>query len=107
MRQALGLVPKWSRNQREKVPGQENPSRPAISVRGRSAGPVRHSVAATPGRYFLLPLHDAWTNVLACPGTRTTGTGAREFALVGPGRQGELPEVLERTWHTPALCRIG
>ncbi|GAA5613156.1 hypothetical protein Spla01_04324 [Streptomyces platensis] len=71
-----------------------------------SAGPVRLSVAATPGRYFLLPLYDAWTNVFACPGTRTTGSGAREFALVGPGWQGELPEGMERIDAPTSLTAI-
>ncbi|MEU8782477.1 DUF1254 domain-containing protein [Streptomyces sp. NPDC048637] len=71
-----------------------------------SAGPVQLSVAATPGRYFLLPLYDAWTNVFACPGTRTTGHGAGEFALVGPGWQGELPEAVERIDAPTALMAI-
>ncbi|MCX2180664.1 DUF1254 domain-containing protein [Streptomyces sp. SKN60] len=61
-----------------------------------SAGPVRLSVPDTRGRYFLLPLYDAWTNVFACPGSRTTGSTAGEFALVGPGWAGELPAGVER-----------
>ena len=43
------------------------------------------------GRYFLLPLLDAWTNVFQVPGTRTTGTGAQTYAITGPGWKGELP----------------
>ncbi|MEU8619150.1 DUF1254 domain-containing protein [Streptomyces sp. NPDC048623] len=61
-----------------------------------SAGPVRLSVPETRGRYFLLPLYDAWTNVFACPGSRTTGSAAGEFAVVGPGWRGELPDGVER-----------
>lgn len=61
-----------------------------------SAGPVRLSVPETRGRYFLLPLYDAWTNVFACPGSRTTGSSAGEFAVVGPGWAGELPDGVAR-----------
>lgn len=40
VRQVLGLVSKRVRNQREKVAREEKPSRPAISVRGRSEPPT-------------------------------------------------------------------
>jgi hypothetical protein len=43
------------------------------------------------GRYFLLPVLDAWTTVFADPGKRTTGTGAQKFAITGPGWSGTLP----------------
>ncbi|MFJ7964088.1 DUF1254 domain-containing protein [Streptomyces sp. NPDC096324] len=71
-----------------------------------SSGPVRLSVPETRGRYFLLPLYDAWTNVFACPGTRTTGSAAGEFALVGPGWQGELPDDVERIDAPTSLVAI-
>jgi hypothetical protein len=47
------------------------------------------------GRYYLMPMLDAWTDVFADPGTRTTGTNAGEFAIVGPRWQGELPPGVE------------
>jgi hypothetical protein len=47
------------------------------------------------GRHFLMPMLDAWTDVFADPGTRTTGTGAGEFAIVGPDWRGELPAGVE------------
>ncbi|HEX5327737.1 MAG TPA: DUF1254 domain-containing protein [Acetobacteraceae bacterium] len=47
------------------------------------------------GRYYLLPMLDGWTNVFADPGTRTTGTMAGDFAIVGPGWHGELPPGIE------------
>ncbi len=47
------------------------------------------------GRYYLMPMLEAWTDVFADPGTRTTGTGAGEFAIVGPDWHGELPPGVE------------
>lgn len=46
-------------------------------------------------RYYLLPFYDAYTNVFASPGTRTTGTAAQEFAIVGPNWKGEIPEGVQ------------
>ncbi len=60
-----------------------------------SAGPVRLSLPDTGDRYYLMPMLDAWTNVFASPGTRTTGNGAGEFVVVGPGWEGELPVGVE------------
>ncbi|MBL1098433.1 DUF1254 domain-containing protein [Streptomyces coffeae] len=61
-----------------------------------SSGPVLLSVPETGSRYYLLEMLDAWTNVFACPGTRTTGNGTGEFALVGPGWDGQLPVGVQR-----------
>lgn len=57
-----------------------------------SKGPVMLSVPDTKGRYYLLALLDAYTNVAGSIGKRTTGTEARRFALVGPGYKGKVPE---------------
>lgn len=38
----------------------------------------------TEGLYFLFPLMDAWTNVVQCPGWRTTGKGATTVLIRGP-----------------------
>ena len=43
------------------------------------------------GRYFLMPMLSAWTNVFAVPGTRTTGTGPQSYFIVGPGWSGTVP----------------
>ena len=43
-------------------------------------------------RYYLLPLLDAYSNVFASPGTRTTGTKAQDFLLTGPSYQVATPE---------------
>ncbi|PWT92941.1 MAG: hypothetical protein C5B56_01535 [Proteobacteria bacterium] len=43
------------------------------------------------GRYYLMPMLSAWTDVFANPGTRTTGTGPQKYAITGPGWKGALP----------------
>lgn len=57
-----------------------------------SADPIVLSVPDTHGRYYLMPMLDAWTNVFASPGKRTTGTKAGQFAITGPGWKGALPK---------------
>ncbi len=56
-----------------------------------SSEPIILSVPDTGGRYYLLPMLDAWTNVFATPGARTTGTKAQNFAITGPNWSGTLP----------------
>jgi len=51
------------------------------------------SVPAT-DRYYLLPFYDAYSNVFASPGTRTTGTEAQKFLIAGPDWTGETPPDL-------------
>jgi hypothetical protein len=41
-----------------------------------------------------MPLLDAWSNVFASPGTRTTGNAKGAFAIVGPKWSGTVPEGL-------------
>lgn len=53
--------------------------------------PVRIHVPDSGDRYFMLPMLDAWTDVFANPGKRTTGTAEQDFVVVGPGYSGELP----------------
>jgi len=49
-----------------------------------SKEPMVLSVPDTHGRYYLMPVIDAWTNVVGSPGKRTTGTKPGNFAIVGP-----------------------
>jgi len=56
-----------------------------------SKGPIVLSLPNTGDRYYLMQMMDAWTNVFAAPGTRTTGNQAGDYAIVGPGWSGDLP----------------
>lgn len=56
-----------------------------------SKGPVMLSVPDTDGRYYLVAVLGAWTNVVASLGARTTGTKKAEFVIVGPNWKGKLP----------------
>jgi hypothetical protein len=58
--------------------------------------PMIISVPDNQGRYYLMPLLDMWTDAFAAPGSRTTGDGARTFAVVAPGWHGKLPAGVER-----------
>lgn len=60
-----------------------------------SNGPLILSVPDTKGRYYLMPMLGAWSNVFQSPGKRTTGTEKREFAVVGPKWKGDLPQTAE------------
>jgi hypothetical protein len=53
--------------------------------------PIILSVPEMGTRFYLLQMMDAWTNVFADPGTRTTGNGKGDFAIVGPRWAGRLP----------------
>lgn len=53
--------------------------------------PLIISVPDSGGRYYLLPALDMWTDVFTSAGTRTTGNGTQQFAIVGPRWHGKLP----------------
>jgi hypothetical protein len=46
-------------------------------------------------RYYLVQMMDAWSNVFASPGTRTTGNRKGSYAIVGPAWTGTLPSGLK------------
>src|SRR6202012_1442098 len=61
-----------------------------------SEGPVVLSVPDTNGRYYLLPMFDAYTNVFASSGKRTTGTAAQTFLITDPSFNGTVPEGMQQ-----------
>jgi len=56
-----------------------------------SREPIILSVPNTHGRYYMMPMLDAYTNVFASPGTRTTGNEAGNFLISAPGWNGTVP----------------
>lgn len=71
-------------------------------------GPLVISVTEPVDRYFMLPLLDMWTDVFALIGSRTTGGGAADYALVPPDWDGSLPVGMERLEApTPYVWVIG
>lgn len=62
-----------------------------------SAGAVVLHVPAVPGhRYYSFEFLDPYTNVFAYVGTRTTGDGAGNFLITGPGWHGAVPAGMRR-----------
>ncbi len=68
-----------------------------------SSEPMVLSVPDTKGRYYLMPMLDAWTNVFASPGKRTTGTGKGDFAIVAPDWTGKLPDGVQKIQSPTAI----
>jgi uncharacterized protein (TIGR03000 family) len=58
------------------------------------------------GRYYLMPMLSAWTDVFADPGTRTTGTGAQKYAITGPHWKGTLPEGVKELKSPTSLVWV-
>lgn len=60
------------------------------------------------GRYYLMPMLSAWTDVFQVPGKRTTGTKAQTYAITGPNWVGKLPnEVTEYKSPTSLVWILG
>jgi len=60
-----------------------------------SVEPLILSVPDTQGRYYVIPLMDAWTNVFASVGKRTSGTHASQHMIVGPQWNGDVNPDIE------------
>jgi hypothetical protein len=63
--------------------------------------PLVLSVPDTKGRYYVIALFDFWSNVFASIGKRTTGTGATNFLIAGPGWQGTPPPDVNQVFRSP------
>jgi len=57
-------------------------------------GPAVLELPDSGGRYYLMPIHDAWTNVTTSIGSRTTGNGPQGYLVTGPDWTGDVPEGL-------------
>lgn len=73
----------------------------AVAWLDLSTGPVTLTVPDMGERYFVYQVMDAWTNVAAAPGTRTTGSGPDVFHIVqtgtpAPAEPGAVIEVPTR-----------
>jgi hypothetical protein len=55
----------------------------------------------TGGRYYLMPFLDAYSNVFASLGSRTTGTREGDYVIVGPDWKGRLPRRIAGVVHAP------
>jgi hypothetical protein len=63
--------------------------------------PLVLSVPDTGGRYYVIALFDMWTNIFASIGSRTTGTSAGNFLIVGPGWEGKVPPLFKQVVRSP------
>lgn len=68
--------------------------------------PLVLSLPDTGNRYYLMQMLDAWTNVFASPGTRTTGNQKGDYAIVGPNYSGKLPDGLKEIKSPTSLVWV-
>lgn len=61
-----------------------------------SAGPWVFEMPPNAERYEVMPFMDAWTNVFATLGTRSTGTQGGRYLIAGPHWQGSTPTGMTR-----------
>lgn len=71
-----------------------------------SVEPIVLSLPDTKERYYLMPMLDAWTNIFASPGKRTTGTKKGDFAIVPPNWTGKLPEEIQKIQSPTSMVWI-
>jgi hypothetical protein len=63
--------------------------------------PIVLHVPDTAGRYYLIPMLDAYSNEFASIGSRTTGDGAGNYAIVGPDWKGPVPRNVSGVIRAP------
>ena len=71
-----------------------------------SKGPQVLTLPNTQGHYVLMQILDAYTNVIAAPGTTSTGSAPQEYVIVGPGWKGPLPSGATPIYSTTNLVWI-
>jgi hypothetical protein len=60
-----------------------------------AAGPLVFQWPDMGDRYFLFPILDGWSDVVASPGSRTTGKGAGTLVIAGPDWDGGTPAGID------------
>ena len=73
----------------------------ALSWADLNDEPLVLSVPDTNARYYVIALFDMWSNVFESIGSRTTGTEAGDFLLVGPDWQGTPPPGVKKIYRSP------
>lgn len=73
------------------------------------AEPMVLSVPAIGDRFYHFQLEDLWGHNAHYVGVNTTGTGAGEYLLAGPGWEGDTPESIDRAlrFETDVVFIIG
>lgn len=71
-----------------------------------SKEPIVLELPAEGKRFYMMPMLDAWTNVIADPGTRTTGTKPQKFLITGPTFTGATPAGLTEIKSPTSLLWI-
>lgn len=61
-----------------------------------SEEPIVLSLPEMEGRYYLMPMLDAWSEVFASPGTRTNGGHAEQYLIASQDWDGEVPEGMTK-----------
>lgn len=65
------------------------------------AEPMVLSVPAVDkGRYYSVEINDLYTFIAGYIGTRTTGNGAGDYLVVGPGWKGKVPKGIKKVIHS-------
>lgn len=72
-----------------------------------SKEPLVLSVPPMGNRFWLMQIVDAWNNVPHAPGSRSIGAKGGDFALVGPGWTGTLPQGVTELRIPTNLATIG
>jgi hypothetical protein len=63
--------------------------------------PIILHVPDTAGRFYVMPLLDAYSNQFASIGSRVTGNGEGNYAIVGPYWRGNLPAPVSKIARAP------
>jgi hypothetical protein len=72
-----------------------------------SSEPIILSVPDMGERFWIMQLIDGWNNVPHAPGSRTVGGKGGDFAIIGPGWHGTLPEGVTELPMPTSIAIIG